>query len=127
VQDVQAVSVEQCARFPPALLSAAHAEFAAVGDLDAAAVRERRWKRPSATGAHRPPARWPTCVPRPVAGRAAGALRRRHARPANANLLAVLALPLSDTDADYPALLVANYLFGRPGSRLWERIREREG
>ena len=33
-----------------------------------------------------------------------------------------------DTDADYPALLMANYLFGSGGSsRLWKRIRESDG
>jgi zinc protease len=47
---------------------------------------------------------------------------------ANANLRGVLPMPLSDTDADYPALLMANYLFGAGGSsRLWKRIRESGG
>jgi zinc protease len=46
----------------------------------------------------------------------------------NANLFAKLAVPLSDNDADYPALMVANYLLGSGGnSRLWKRIRENEG
>jgi zinc protease len=40
----------------------------------------------------------------------------------------VLALPLSDRDADYPALMLANHLLGSGGdSRLWNRIREKEG
>jgi zinc protease len=35
---------------------------------------------------------------------------------------------LTDTDADYPALMMANYLLGSGGSsRLWKRIREAEG
>ena len=34
-------------------------------------------------------------------------------------------MPLSDNDADYPALMMANYLLGGGGnSRLWKRIRE---
>ena len=40
-----------------------------------------------------------------------------------------LVLPLSDADADYPALIVANETFGGSGfaSRLMGRIREKEG
>jgi zinc protease len=37
-------------------------------------------------------------------------------------------VPLSDNDADYAALSMANYLLGSGGnSRLWRRIRETEG
>jgi zinc protease len=37
-------------------------------------------------------------------------------------------VPLSDNEADYPALMMANYLLGGGGSsRLWKRIREGEG
>ncbi|HJW11616.1 MAG TPA: insulinase family protein, partial [Albitalea sp.] len=46
----------------------------------------------------------------------------------NATLLAGLPVPLSDNDADYPALMMANYLLGNGGnSRLWRRVREAEG
>jgi zinc protease len=46
----------------------------------------------------------------------------------NASLMVSLALPLSDNDADYPALLMANYLFGMSeSSRLWTRVREKGG
>ena len=46
----------------------------------------------------------------------------------NATFTAALTLPLNDTDPDYPAMVVANYLFG--GSltgRAPDRIRNREG
>lgn len=47
---------------------------------------------------------------------------------ANAVFIGRLNLPMQDTDADYPALLVANFLIGGTGnSRLWMRIREAEG
>jgi zinc protease len=47
---------------------------------------------------------------------------------ANANLAGKLALPISDRHPDFAALSVANYIFGQGGnSRLWKRIREREG
>ena len=46
----------------------------------------------------------------------------------NATMLAKLALPLSDNDADYPAFTLANAILGWGGSsRLWERVREKDG
>ena len=47
---------------------------------------------------------------------------------ANAVYLARLSLPMQDTDADYPALVIGNYLLGASSnSRLWMRIRETDG
>lgn len=47
---------------------------------------------------------------------------------ANAVYLARLSMPLQDTDPDYPALVMGNYLLGASSnSRLWMRIRETEG
>jgi zinc protease len=46
----------------------------------------------------------------------------------NATLLARLTLPITDSHADYAPLLVANRIVGGGGSsRLWMRIREKEG
>ncbi len=127
-EDVQSVSVERVRAFHRRFLSAAHGEFAAVGDLDVDAVRGALdsalgdWRAP-ADGARAyvrapdppvevPPARFVIATPD---------------RP-NANLLATLALPVSDADPEYPALLMANHLFGgHTSSRLWDRVREREG
>lgn len=47
---------------------------------------------------------------------------------ANAFLIAELPLNLQDTNADYPALVLANFMLGRSEtSRLWHRIREQDG
>jgi zinc protease len=47
---------------------------------------------------------------------------------ANAFFTAGLRFPLEDSDPDYAALVVANRIFGGgPGSRLWQRVREKEG
>lgn len=47
---------------------------------------------------------------------------------ANAVYLASLPLKIQDTDAHYPALVIANYLLGgSQTSRLWNRIRVKEG
>jgi zinc protease len=45
-----------------------------------------------------------------------------------ANLQAQLALPLNDLDTDHVAVLVGNFILGgNPASRLWARVREKEG
>ena len=47
---------------------------------------------------------------------------------ANAAMLARFGIPINDTSADYPALVIANHILGTPGaSRLWLRVRERDG
>ncbi|OWT72838.1 MULTISPECIES: pitrilysin family protein [unclassified Achromobacter] len=47
---------------------------------------------------------------------------------ANAFFAAYLPLKVQDTAPDYPALYLANYLLGSSGSsRLWDRIREKDG
>jgi zinc protease len=46
----------------------------------------------------------------------------------NANLLAHLPLPLTDTHTDHAPFMLANWIVGQGGtSRLWVRIREKEG
>src|SRR5256885_16827932 len=45
----------------------------------------------------------------------------------NAVFKATFLFPLQDTDAGYPALIMANHLFGAGSGRLWKRIREQEG
>jgi zinc protease len=48
----------------------------------------------------------------------------------NAVYRARIGVDMRDSDPDYPALLMANYLFGGAGSggnRLWNRVREKEG
>ncbi|ODV12670.1 MAG: zinc protease, partial [Rubrivivax sp. SCN 70-15] len=128
VEDVNAVTSAQLADFQRRFYSAAHAEFAAVGDLDPAAVRQAL---ASAFGAWREPAAGPQPylrAPQPLVAVAPGRFVLTTPDKANANLLAELALPLSDNDADYAAMLVANRIFGASSaSRLWTRIREREG
>ncbi|VTR92765.1 peptidase m16 domain-containing protein : Peptidase M16 domain protein OS=Planctomyces limnophilus (strain ATCC 43296 / DSM 3776 / IFAM 1008 / 290) GN=Plim_0240 PE=3 SV=1: Peptidase_M16: Peptidase_M16_C: Peptidase_M16_C [Gemmata massiliana] len=46
----------------------------------------------------------------------------------NAVYLAGHMLTVRDTDPDYPALMVGNYILGNPmASRLWDRVREKDG
>jgi zinc protease len=48
---------------------------------------------------------------------------------ANANYLSSLVIPMRDDDADYPALLMANFIYGGGSlsSRLGTRVRQQEG
>jgi zinc protease len=128
VQDIQGVTAEQLRAFHRGFYSAANADFSAVGDLDVAAVQASLlkafgdWKQPSA--GPRAFAR----VPRPVTPIPAQRLVLTTPDKQNANFMAVLPLPVNDTHPDYPALQLANFMFGAGGSsRLWKRIRETEG
>ena len=124
LEDSQAVTVERIKDFHARFYGAAQGRFAAVGDFDAAAVQQAL-----ATGfgdwvASELAAR----VPRPSHAMAPGREVVRTPDKQNATLGVELHLPLSDSDAVYPALMLANFIVGTGGdSRLFKRIREREG
>jgi zinc protease len=127
-QDILAVTVAGVHAAHRRLLSAAAGEFSAVGDMDAAAVRQALeqafgdWRAP-ADGAL-PFVR----APQPL--RTTAPLRQLIGTPdkANANLVLHQAVPINDSHPDYPALLLANHLLaGDTTSRLWVRIREKDG
>lgn len=122
--DTQAVSIEQIRAFHARFYGAAQAQLGLVGDFEAGALKQAA---EAAFGDWRAPAAYAR-VPRPslaVPGRL-----QLIATPdkQNAVLAGRMPLALSDEHADYPALLMANYLLGDGGdSRLWKRIREKEG
>lgn len=127
-EDVAAVDAGQLAAFHRRFYSAAAGEFSAVGDFDAEAVQRALvvafadWRAPAAG-----PQAYER-LPHPLVEVAPAAFKLKTPDKQNANLRTALALPLSDHDADYPALLMANYLFGgSTSSRLWTRVRETEG
>lgn len=124
VTDVGSVSLAQVQDFHRRFYSARDAQFAAVGDLDVAAVREVL--RTGFAGWTDGPAY--TRVPQPLVVREPQRLMLATPDKQNATMAVQLAVPLSDNDADYPALMMANHLLGGGGnSRLWKRIREKEG
>ena len=127
-QDVLAVTLAQVQAFHRRFYSAAQGEFAAVGDMDAAAVRRAleaafgTWREPA--GGAQPHVR----VAHPLVAAPPQRFVELTPDKANANLLGRLALPISDRDPDRAALTMANFLFGLGGSsRLWTRIRETDG
>ncbi len=124
VTDVNAVTLEQVRAFHARFYGASTAEFAAVGDLDAAAVRQALG---TAFGDWKSSVPY-TRVPEPLLPVPSARLVLAAPDNQNATLRVQLGLPLADTDADYAALTMANYLLGGGGnSRLWRRIREGEG
>ncbi|HJS36921.1 MAG TPA: pitrilysin family protein [Burkholderiales bacterium] len=119
-----AVTLEQARACHRELLGATGADFAAVGDFDAAQLSALvgelfgDWKTPV------PYAR----IPRRFFERPA--LEREFDTPdkANAVLRAGLNLRMRDDDPDFPAMVLANQLLGGSSTaRLPERIREKEG
>lgn len=121
---VSAVTLEQVRDFHARFYGARRGEFAAVGDFDAAAVRQALQ---SAFGDWSAGMAY-TRVPRPLVPLKPERLMIPVPDNQNATMLIKQPVPLNDGDADYPALAMANYLLGAGGnSRLWKRIREGEG
>ena len=121
---LRAATLEDARRCHAELVGASGAEFSAVGDFDPAALAALveelfgAWKNPAPYA--RVPSRY---FERP-------ALEQELATPdkANAVLRAGLNLRLRDDHADFPALVLGNYLLGGTSSaRLPARIREKEG
>jgi zinc protease len=109
VADYTAATVEDARRFYAEFYGASNGELSVVGDFDPAELSQTAtavlgdWKSPQ------PFVRVPD--------------------KANAFFLAGLTMPVQDSDADYPALLLGNYLLGGGflNSRLAVRIRQKEG
>jgi zinc protease len=118
------VTPETMKQFHTQFYGASNAELSIVGDFDPEAMRTLvtelfgNWKSPSAYAR----------VPDPLVPRKPVALKFDLADKANAFLIGRQALPMTDLSPDYPAMLVTNFILGdSPTSRLWERLRQKEG
>jgi zinc protease len=124
LQDSTAVTVERMKEFHARFYGANQARFAAVGDFDAQALQRALAAGFGDWSAAEPVAR----VPRPVFTAPSGREELRTPDKQNATLGVQLHLQVSDDDAVHPALMLANYILGgNSDSRLFKRIREREG
>jgi zinc protease len=127
-QDLKAVTPAQLRDFHARFMSAAHGQFTAVGDFDPTALREAL---SAAFGDWRQPAGGPMAyarAPRPLNDVKPERFYVRTPDKARANLQAQLRLPLNDQHADYVPMVVGNFILGgSPASRLWARVREKEG
>jgi zinc protease len=100
------------------------AELAIVGDFDADAIKALLTELFGTWRSELPYTR----VPDPLVAKPARTLTLETPDKANATLLGELALPLNDMSADYPAMSVVALILGDAGnSRLWQRVREKEG
>ena len=128
VEDVQAVDRwRSCSTSTAASTAPPRRVRAPSATSTPAAVRAGARSAPSATGAAGGGPRR-TCACRSRWSRSRRRACMRHARQAERQPARPAAAAARRPDADYPALLMANYLFGsRRHSRLWTRMRERDG
>lgn len=123
--DLNAATVEQLRDFHARFVGATDADVAVVGDVDADSVKALvrstlgNWKSPQ------PFAR----LVRTAARVDTTAVVIETPDKANAMLVAGTTLPLRDDDPDYPALVLADFMFGGGflNSRLATRLRQQEG
>jgi zinc protease len=124
VEDTNALDAAKLRAFHSRFYSAAKGEFAAVGDMDVEAVRAAVQAALGDWTGGVPFKR----VPQPLVNVKPERLMLVTPDKQNATMLVRQSVPLSDNDAEYAALMMANYLLGGGGnSRLWKRIREVEG
>lgn len=123
-QDVRGITLEKIKAFHKRFYGLSRAEFGAAGDVDVPALKAALQRGFGDWQGGEPYTR----IPDPIVPVKPERFMLSTPDKQNANFLARLDVPLADTDADYPALMMANYLLGAGGSsRLWKRIRETEG
>jgi zinc protease len=125
IEELKAVTLDSAKKFYKDFFGgSAQAVMTLVGDFDPAEMEKLAGQ---ILGDWKTPAR----VERPVRSyKKVESIARVIETPdkANAMFAAGMTVPISDDDVDYPALLLANYIFGSgSSSRLWQRFREKEG
>lgn len=123
-EDVNKVTLDDVKKFHAQFYGASHGEMVIVGQFDPAVLSKTaaelfgNWSSPAAYAR----------IPEKFAKKPTVNVKIETPDKQNATFEAAMTLPMSDTDADYPALLLADYIFG--GSitgRAPDRIRNREG
>jgi zinc protease len=124
VADAKAVTVAQLRDFHARFYGAANAQFGASGDMDSAAVLTAL---EAAFGDWKSAAPY-TRVPTPLVSVKPERFMIHTPDKQNATMAVRLVLPLTDRDADYAAFTLANRILGQDtNSRLWQRVREKDG
>jgi zinc protease len=125
IEDLKAVTLDDVKKFHQQFYGASQGELVAVGKLDPAAVESAAAELLGAWKSASPYERIVTNykeVPH---------INTKIETPdkENAEIVTGLRLQMRDTDPDYPAMVMANYMFGGSGltARLPDRVRNREG
>jgi zinc protease len=124
LEEARGVTLEAVRACHADFFGLSHAQLAIVGDFDVAAITPLLEQQFGQWTSPRPYQRIPSRA------RPAPAINQDLPAPdkANATLRGVIVLDARDDDPDYPALVLANYLFGGSiDARLASRIREKEG
>ena len=124
LEDAGKVTLEDIKKFHTQFYGASHGELVIVGQFDPAALRKTA---PELFGTWSSPAPYQR-ITETFAKTSPVNLKIETPDKQNATFEAALKFPMSDTDPDYAAMLLANYMFG--GSitgRTPDRIRNREG
>jgi zinc protease len=125
LEDIKSVTLDQVKAFHTKYYGASNGEVVLIGDFDSESAQRQlselfnSWKSPQRYELIKSPYQ------------KAPVKKEAFETPDKANAFfgAVLPIRMRDTDADYPALLMANYILGGSGlnSRLFARIRGKEG
>ncbi|HTL97405.1 MAG TPA: pitrilysin family protein [Holophagaceae bacterium] len=123
--ELKAATADQMKAFHAAFYGAQAADFAAVGDFDADATKTLVTQLFGSWTAARPYTRIPQAMKDLKGSEQAIETPDKQ----NAFYMASEDIGMKDTDADYPALLMANYILGGGAlkNRLADRIRQKEG
>jgi len=126
LERLRKVTYEQVVELYHDFLGAQDGDLTIVGDFDPAPCLASLKETLSGWKAAKPYARIAMPI---VAGETAGRQSIDTPEKANATYMAGLEFPLGDEDADYPALIMGNYILGSGtlSSRLGDRIRQKDG
>lgn len=124
IEDLQKTTLDDVRKFYQQFYGASEGELSVVGQFDPAATQKlvsdllANWKSPS---------RYDRIVT-PYSKTEPVKQRIETPDKQNAMFLAAMAVRMSDEDPDYPAMVLGNYILGGSGgSRLFSRIRNKEG
>lgn len=124
IADINAVTAQDLQQFHQKFYTTQHGDLAVVGDFDEAAVTAAAarlfgdWKNSEPY----------TRISRPYVRTDSAFHSIETPDKANAFFIAAQTLAMKDDHPDYPALLFGNFLLGSgSASRLWNRLRQKEG
>ncbi len=124
IADLNAVTRDQVVRYAALMRGMSAAQLAVVGDFDAAEVKIALTKAFATSTSKTPFSR----VSRTHRAVTVKAEKLTTPDKENTTYVSRVAFPLQDTAADYPALVLADFIIGgSSGARLFQRVREKEG